>query len=181
MSTIINMPWVRLARWTLCMNRTVTHDQTLPSSAQRNQIINETFRQQVIFIRSVLKHLYSYSKDTRNIPSEPHRRKIAQPVVSIFGYTTTDRSRKSNASTSLFKKKVSCSMDSFLKPHTTSCTIKDCWVFSFWFQALERVNYCRQSVVMSQISFTCLYVPFVVHGCIEETLSTFFTYLTFKT
>ena len=65
------MPCVRLARWTLCMKRTVS--QTLPSSTQRNQIINGTFRQQFIFIRSVLKHLRSYSKDTRNIPSEPHQ------------------------------------------------------------------------------------------------------------
>ena len=57
-----------------------------------------------------------------------------------------------------------------LKPHTTSCTTKDCWVFSFWFQALDRLNCCRQSEVMSQISFTRRYVPLVVHGCVEETL-----------
>ena len=57
-----------------------------------------------------------------------------------------------------------------LKPHTTSCTTKDCWVFSFWFQALDKLNCCRQSEVMSQISFTRRCIPLAVHGCIEETL-----------
>ena len=64
-------------------------------------------------------------------------------------------------------------MDSFLKPHTTSCTTKDCWVFSFWFQSLERVNCCRQSEVMLQISFTRRCVLLVVHSCIKETLFNF--------
>ena len=40
----------------------------------RNQIINEKCRQQSILKRSILKHLSSYSKDARNIPSEPRQR-----------------------------------------------------------------------------------------------------------
>ena len=71
-------------------------------------------------------------------------------------------------------------MDCFLKPHTTSCTTKDCWVFSFWFQALDKINCCRQSEVMSQISFTRRCVPLAVHGCIGETLFNSLTYLSFK-
>ena len=33
-------------------------------------------------------------------------------------------------------------MDCFLKPHTTFRTTKDCWVFSFWFQAPDKLNCC---------------------------------------
>ena len=64
-------------------------------------------------------------------------------------------------------------MDSFFKPHTGSCTTKDYSVFSFWFQALERVNCCRQSEVMSQISFPRRCLPLVVNVYIEETLFNF--------
>ena len=72
-------------------------------------------------------------------------------------------------------------MDSFLKPHTTSCTTKDCWVFSFWFQSLEGVNCCRQSEVMSWISFTRRCVLLVVWTAVpRKPFSTFSTYLMFK-
>ena len=54
-------------------NSDVTEFSTHTHTHTHKQIINGTFRQQFLFIRSVLKHLRSYSKDTRNIQSEPYQ------------------------------------------------------------------------------------------------------------
>ena len=74
-------------------------------------------------------------------------------------------------------------MDCCLKPHKGSCTTKDDWVFFFWFQALERVNCCRQSAVMHVADQ--LHSPLRPIGSqrlhlSRKPFSTFFTYLTFK-
>ena len=72
-------------------------------------------------------------------------------------------------------------MDCFLRPHMASCTTNDCWVFPFWFQALDKLNCCRQSQIMSQINFTRRCVPLEVHGCISrKPFLTLFTYISFQ-
>ena len=137
-----------------------------PKKTKKKPIINGTFRQQFLFIRSVLKHLRSYSKDTRNIPSEPYGKDRAACCQYFLVYKYGSESSIEFMFEFMF--------DGFY-PQTSHDFLynKRLLGFSFWFQALKRVNCCRQSEVMSQISFTRRCFPFVVHGCIEETLFKF--------
>ena len=95
-----------------------------------------------IYGRSLL-NIYAHTAKKQEHSEWTTSVKIARRVVSPFWYTSTDRSHKSNATTSLLKLFM---FDGFF-PQTSHDFLhnKRLLVFSFWFQALERVNCSRQS------------------------------------